>query len=133
MTTIENATRARLLQFTPFREKVVEVVLPSPTGDPETVKVLVRQPSVAARDRILAEMVDDKGQMKGGGLARRQAVTVIQCCFQADTRAPLFTEADIEVLCALPAGSFLDVLASEATELMSAGQEAASKSAPVEK
>jgi hypothetical protein len=124
-------SRAKLLRFNPFREKTVEVNLPQEDGTSETIKVLIRQPSVAARDKILAEMLDDKGQMKGGSsLSRRQAVTVIQCCLDPETRAPMFQDTDAEALAALPSGSWLDTLAAEATELMSAGQEAVTKSPP---
>jgi hypothetical protein len=123
--------REKLLKFNPFREKRIDVQLPGPDGENAVQGVLVRQPTVATRDRILAEMQTARGDGKsvdGAGLARAQALAVVLCCLDPESRAPIFTEADIESLMESPSGSFVDVLANEAMSLMGAAQSSATKS-----
>lgn len=125
------STRARLLRFTSnFREKVVEVDVPNEDGTTEKLRVLVRQPSVQQRDRLLGEAVTEDGKLdRKGGISRRQVAAVMLCSLDPDTRQPLFTEADFDTLLQLPSGGWLDTLAAEAMELMAAGTTAATKSA----
>lgn len=123
------ALRQALLQSTPFVEEKVTVTVPDGKGGVSEQVILVRQPTVGGRDRIVAEMQDggDK-RVNGAGLARAQALSVVLCCLDPQTRAPIFTEADVETLIESPAGSFVDVLANTAMSLMGAAQTNASKS-----
>jgi hypothetical protein len=120
--------RANLLKFQPFREKTVTVDAPQEDGTFLAQEVLVRQPTVAARDRILASMQDGNKKNDGQGLAEAQALAVILCCLDPGSRAPIFTDADLATLMESPAGSFVDLLANEAMSLMGAAQSAATKS-----
>lgn len=131
MSDAAKSARQALLKFQPFREKKIDVQVPGPDGGTVVQEVLVRQPTVAARDRILAEMQLARGegkQVDGAGLARAQALAVVLCCLEPTTRAAIFTEADIEGLMESPSGSFVDVLANEAMSLMGAAQTTATKS-----
>ena len=131
MSDAAKSARQALLKFNPFREKLLTLQVPADDGATGTQEVLVRQPTVAARDRILAEMQAARGEVKqvdGAGLARAQALAVVLCCLEPATRAPIFTEADIESLMESPSGSFVDVLANEAMSLMGAAQTTATKS-----
>lgn len=129
MSDAAKSVRASLLKFRSFREKLVTVEIPQEDGTVAKQDILVRQPTVEARNRILSSMKDaDTKRLDGHGLAESQALAVILCCLEPSTRAPIFGEADVADLMQSPAGSFVDVLAGEAMGLMGAAQTAATKS-----
>lgn len=126
---MSNQIRDNLLRFTPFREKLIVLEVVQPDESIQETKILLRQPSVAQRDRILTEAQDTStGKLAAGGLSRGQALAVVLCALDPDTKQPLFQEADIETLTQLPAGSWFDRLAREAMGLMEVAQKAATKS-----
>lgn len=123
--------RAALLQFTPFREQPVILEMPQPDGSFTETHVLLRQPTVAQRDKIIAAAQGGGGgKMDGSSIARGQALATIYCALDPETKQPLFTEADIEALTESPAGGALDQLALQAMKMMEVAQKSASKSPP---
>lgn len=118
--------RDRALRFTPFREKTVTVSVPTPGGEKEDISFLLKQPSVAQRNRILAEIQNGrKGDVDAAGIGKSQALAVILCALDPETREAVFTEADLDALLALPAGGWLDDLSGAAMGLMSDAEQAA--------
>jgi hypothetical protein len=122
--------RTALLQFVPFREKLVILETPQPDGSFTETKVLLRQPSVAQRDRIIAAAQGANGKMDGDRIAKGQALATIYCALDPETKQPIFTEADVEALVDSPAGGGLDQLALQAMKLMEVASQNVTKSAP---
>ena len=125
----EPSLRDRALRFAPFREKLVKVSVPRETGENEELEFLLRQPTVAQRNRILAESqaVKKGGDVDAGGIGRAQAMSVILCALDPLDKSPAFSDGDLESLLNLPAGGWLDELSSQAMGLMSEGEQAAKK------
>lgn len=90
---------------------------------------MLRQPSVAQRDRIIAAAQGSGGKMDGDKIARGQALATIYCALDPESEQPIFTEADIEALVESPAGGPMDQLALQAMKLMEVAQSTVSKSA----
>jgi hypothetical protein len=118
--------RDKALRFTPFREKALEIKVPTETGEPEVLKFLLRQPSVSQRNQILAESrSEDAKKLDAGGLGKAQCMAVILCALDPDTRQPAFDVSDLDTLLGLPAGGWLDELSGAVMGLMAEGEQAA--------
>jgi hypothetical protein len=104
-----------------FRKETLELEI-----NDEKLLVEVRQPSVEDRSAILLASggVDENGQPRN--IAGLQIAAVIACTFLPDG-AKVFEEADREVLMGMPAGGWLDELATTAIGLMNVDQGAAAK------
>ena len=78
------------------------------------VKVKVRQPTVAQRDKIMLRATVD-GQIHPGALAVHAAIA---CTVDPETGAPLFVDADAVALINLPTGSWVEELGTAAVNLI---------------
>mgnify|MGYP003457857896 CR=1 FL=1 len=108
--------RSKLLSANKFAEKLVDVFIPGRDGAAgETVKVLVRQPSLEQRNIIAAG--------GSGAASRAQVLAVISCVLDPGSKQPIFKDEDADALMAMPAGSFPDVLAAAVMEALQEGQE----------
>lgn len=123
--------RTRLLQNNLFAEKTMDLTVPSaaPGGEPETLTVLLRQPTVGQRSEIMTQMKvgRDGGLQSGDGLSRGLAMAIIFCTLDIETRKPIFELADLDSLIGQPSGSWFDDLATETMGLMADASEAAKK------
>ena len=121
--------RAQLLKSNVFRSKVVEVSVPQAEGEPVTLAVRVKQPSVEERSIIFAEAkVSKSGEVNAGGTARMGALAIVFCARDPETDEPIFTTEDIDTLLHTPANSWVDKLAAEVMSLLADAAEIAKKS-----
>ena len=121
--------RASFLKSNPFRSRVVEVLVPQADAEPLTLKVKVKQPSVAERNQIFAEAkVSKNGDVNAGASAKTGALAIIYCARDPDTDEPVFTIADLDTLLGTPAGSWVDFLAGKVMEVLVEAQDLAKKS-----
>jgi hypothetical protein len=123
----QNPLRDRALRFTTFRKKSITLSVPTAEGGTEELTFLLKQPTVAQRNRILAEVRSNSrgGDVDAAGIGKSQALAVILCALDPTTEQPVFEEADLESLLAMPAGGFLDELSAAAMQLMTDGEQAA--------
>lgn len=125
--------RAKLLKFTPKRTRLVKVDIPVPEGaEPESVEVLVQQPSLEERDLILAE-TNAEGKLEKGKLGRMQVTAVMLCCRDPLTNERIWEDTDMAVLLSLPSGGYVDQLSAMVMQLMAEGGEAAKATFPGQK
>lgn len=82
-------------------------------------RVLVRQPTVAQRDRIQASATVD-GHCSPGRLA---VYAALECTVDPETGARVFQDVDAVQLLGLPTGSFVEVLGVKALELIREAEE----------
>ena len=103
----------KLLGAVKLRGEVMEVV----RDDGERLSVLVRQPSVGARQRIFKA-----AKMTGTSptdLAAMNAQAAIECACDPATGKQLFSVHHLESLLAEPSGGWLDEVARKVMELLS--------------
>lgn len=98
-----------------IRRSIVEI----PDGE-AILKVEVRTPTLA-QTSLFAQGADDPQQQ-----ARTMVKIVIQCAFDPDSGASIFTPEDEDMLLGLPAqGSFIEPIVNALTDLMSTARAAA--------
>jgi hypothetical protein len=123
--------RAKLLRHNNFREKLVSIKVPAsePGTEAEVLEVLVRQPTVAQRNEIMAQLkVGKEGEVKSGdGLSRGLALGIVYCVLDKVARKPIFDISDLDALIGTPSGSWFDDLASAVMGLISDAQDEAKK------
>jgi hypothetical protein len=94
-----------------FKKNVVKV---------EDVEVEVRQMSVKDRLDIFNKASNGEG---GVDPLKFQLWSVIYSCYVPGTNERIYEEYDYDSLVSVPTGSFVDILASEATKLMNVSNE----------
>ena len=121
--------RAQFLKANPFRSRIVEVQVPQHEGEPLTLSVRVKQPTVQERNEIFAETKVKNGEISAGGGATTGAKAIIYCCRNPENDEPIFGLADLDALQHTPAGGWVDILASEVMKVLIEAQDNAKKSA----
>lgn len=128
-----NDIRSKLLRYNPFRSELVQVALPQPPADDgapvadEVITVLVKQPTVAERNQILAKMKSGANGVETSSALESYATAVALCVKHPDTGEPIFAADVLDTLRELPAGGWVDLLAGKVFSLMNASTESTKK------
>jgi hypothetical protein len=110
--------RGQFLYANPFRSEDMELELPS-----GKVTVRLRAPTVAERNRILSAVKDQDA----AGITDAQALCCVLCCRKPEGDGLVFGEDDLPALRSMPAGGWVDAIASRVMSLINEGSAAAKK------
>ncbi len=111
--------RSKLLAHNPFRSKEFDIEVPGPDGASATVRVKIKQPSVAERNAIFAEARLNKNGEVTGAAAKTGVLAIIHCVRDPDTDEQVFSSNDIDALSNTPAGGWVDTLSAKVMEVLS--------------